>query len=75
MSTKSANFSVRLRQDHLDALREHAAREDRSVNYILGRAIAEYLQRHPLPEEPPPESAATGPQLPGHPHKSPQGVK
>jgi hypothetical protein len=41
---KSANFTVRLPREQLLALRRIAAQEERSVNWLITKAIAEYLK-------------------------------
>jgi predicted transcriptional regulator len=38
--------TVRLLADQLDELTKIAEREDRSVNWIIRQAIAEYLENH-----------------------------
>jgi predicted transcriptional regulator len=43
---KSANFTVRLPREQLLALRQIAAQQERSVNWLITKAIAEFLKGH-----------------------------
>ncbi len=46
MGKKSKYVSVRIPRDLRDKLKEHAVREDRIVQRLIVRAIAEYLNRN-----------------------------
>ena len=46
-------ISVRMPEEHDEQLRKLAKQEDRSVNWLVGRAIKEFLDRNPVHEDAP----------------------